>query len=383
MNSIARVVERSEVLDEVLDYLTEFKRQNPDARKQQVEQAFVGAFAPRRARSVYRCDGFGVRFCEARTGSFSNTVLSLSALRQHDHSPLVLVVVRGDRIEYLLANSTLLHKVSHSSVGLRVDRVRGSFNGTDVIREYAGLRNERANLGALFERHMAVTWEENLERLVDATNGIRSTRSGFRPSAEQRARILEAPERAAAMITSPSFGAIAQELTEVVLARRGEVLDLVGLENVNLRGNEIEALVNPDAFGHRLDDLVRDTPDGLLSIDVKSKLLDRSSAPKAYNVDKMLEFLSTPRTVAAIFAVGIDPVREQVTTSLVPVLDRSLLAITRMQHHWAARGSRGVTQFSGSFANVFAPGFSPEIDIDRACEFLQLLVDRTELLSRD
>jgi hypothetical protein len=49
-----------------------------------------------------------MRFSEARTGSFSNTVLSLSALKAYDQNPFVIVVARPDRVDFLLANSTFL-----------------------------------------------------------------------------------------------------------------------------------------------------------------------------------------------------------------------------------------------------------------------------------
>jgi hypothetical protein len=35
-------------------------------------------------------------------------------------------------------------------------------------------------------------------------------------------------------------------------------------------------------------------------------LLDRASAPKAYNIDKMLMFLAEPGSVLAFFMIGVD-----------------------------------------------------------------------------
>ena len=40
-----------------------------------------------------------------------------------------------------LANTTFLHKISHSSQDLRVDNIKGSFNGHDIMREFEGVCN--------------------------------------------------------------------------------------------------------------------------------------------------------------------------------------------------------------------------------------------------
>ena len=85
--------------------------------------------------------------------------------------------------ELLLANSTMLRKVSHGSRDLSVGHVRGSFNGTDIVRELDGLANGPANFDELFALHAAFAWEENVERLGDATNAIVPRDDRFQPDA--------------------------------------------------------------------------------------------------------------------------------------------------------------------------------------------------------
>ncbi|MFF0275708.1 hypothetical protein ACIQ9R_19830 [Streptomyces sp. NPDC094447] len=359
---------------EALDFLTTFKRAHQSARKQELQAAFIGAFGPRRVRSVLVGDGYALRFAEAQAGSFSNTVLSLSALQQHDQAPFIVVVVRRDRLDFLLANSTMLKKVSHSSRDLRIGRVRGSFNGSDIVREYDELSNIPANFGALFALHAAFTWDDNVERLVEATHAIVPRDVRFHPGTDEQAAILAAPNRAAAALASEEFAAIGHELVTTVKHHRQAILRLAALDNVNLRGNEIEQLITGDGSAHRLDDLERRCADVLLSIDIKTKLLDRASAPKAYNVDKMLRFLARPDTVAAVLVIGIDVAGHDVRALLIPVLERSLLAATRIQHHWAGRGSRGVTQLSGPFHQVLASGYGPTVPLDQGREFLRELI---------
>ncbi|MCB5164484.1 hypothetical protein LG634_06495 [Streptomyces bambusae] len=363
-----------DALYEALDFLVTYKRSSRSARKQELQAEFIRAFGPRRVRSVLVGDGYALRFAEAQAGSFSNTILSLSALQQHDQAPFVVVVVRRDRLDFLLANSTMLKKVSHSSRDLRIGRVRGSFNGSDILREYGELPNIPANFGALFALHAAFTWDDNVERLVEATNAIVPRDVRFHPGTDDQALILAAPSRAAAALASQDFAAIGHDLVTAVKHHRQSILRLAALDNVNLRGNGIEQLITGDGSAHRLDDLERRYGSTLLSIDIKTKLLDRASAPKAYNVDKMLRFLAKPDTVAAVLVIGIDVGGQDVRAMLVPVLERSLLAATRIQHHWAGRGSRGVTQLSGPFGQVFESGYGPTVPLDQAREFLIELI---------
>ena len=69
---------------------------------------------------------------------------------------------------------------------LRIDNVKGSFNGSDIVTDYEGTPNVPENFAELFALHSAFTWEENLERLVEATNEIVSRNNRFQPSDDQR-----------------------------------------------------------------------------------------------------------------------------------------------------------------------------------------------------
>jgi hypothetical protein len=75
-------------------FLCGLKQARPNADKAKVEAAFSQRSGAIKKRSVFVGHGYAMRFSEARTGSFSNTVLSLSALHAHDALPFVIVVVR-------------------------------------------------------------------------------------------------------------------------------------------------------------------------------------------------------------------------------------------------------------------------------------------------
>ncbi|WP_435743611.1 hypothetical protein [Microbacterium sp. PMB16] len=264
--------------------------------------------------------------------------------------------------------------MSHSSAALRVDNIRGSFNGWDIRRSSGGLENSRDNFDALFALHQASRWEETVERLVDASAAITGRESKLRLTPQQTGVILDAPRRARAALTDPWFIRTAADLEARVQRAAPAILQAAYDDNSNLRGQQIEQIITGDPGAHRLDDLESRLSDGRLSIDIKSKRLDRSSAPKAYNVDKMLAFLAQSGSVAAVFAVGIDTRRDSVVSSLVPVLDEGLVRVTGVQHHWAGRESRGVAQFGYEWSDVLRDDYVASIDIDGATEFLRDLI---------
>ena len=110
-------------------------------------------------RSVFYCSEFAIRFSSGAGPSFSNTVLSLSNLRKVDQLPFLVCLVTPTENRVLLANTTLLRKISHSSQQLRVDNIKGSFNGSDIMRELEGIRNEPANIQRLFDIHTEIGFE--------------------------------------------------------------------------------------------------------------------------------------------------------------------------------------------------------------------------------
>jgi hypothetical protein len=275
-------------------------------------------------------------------------------------------------VDFLLANATLLKRISHSSKLLRADNVRGSFNGTDIASSYGGVANIPENFELLFAEHKAFSWEENLVRLVEATNAIVGRNTRFAPTESQRRILSEAPERAAKALRSKEFRDAEGALRKRVELKKTEILHLARIENVNLRGNAIEQLLTGSANQHDLGDLEVNLGDGRLLIDIKTKLVDRASAPKAYNIDKMLAFLAQPGSVFAFLIVRVDASNGSVAALLSPVLEKSILRATRIQHHWAGRASRGVTQLSGILS--FDEG-ARHVDVARARTFISELLD--------
>jgi hypothetical protein len=366
----------NKALANLTKFLKGYAKSHPKCTKDKISKATAKEFSLTKKRSVFYCDEFAVRFSSAAGQSFSNGVLSLSALKQYDQSPFIVCVVRPEGVELLLANSTFLKKISHSSQQLRIDNVRGTFLGRDILREYEGIDNRPENFDELFDMHAQFTWEENILRLVESTNSIVPTGQRFEPTEKQSSNILQASELANILSKNPEYLQLGKDLAQLVDKNLEAILEAGSIENINLRGNRIEQIITSSGNFHSLEDISRTLTIGHeVKVDIKTKILALTSNPKGYNIDKVLKALALGNTVFSLFFVGINTESKYVVTCLVSILDETILNATRIQFHWAGRNSRGVTQLTGDLSRVFDPDFSETVNVKRAKEFLQRLVE--------
>ena len=363
-------------LSEIVSKLVRFKSENKAADKAEVERHLVAMGGFTKERPVYVGHGITVRVSEANTGTFSNTVLGLAKLQRYDSAPVVICIVRPDRLDFRLANATFLKKVSHTSHSLRLDNVRGSFLGNDIVDEYEGIPNRPNNFERLTAIHAEFAWVENLERLVGATNLIVAKLTRFAPSEGETKEILAAPQRAAATLQSDAFLETERNLIDVIERNGKELLSAAALDNGNIRGNRIEAFMTGMKNAHRLDDMVYPLANGRLLVDIKTKLLDGASAPKAYNIDKMLRLLAEPGSVFAFFFVGLNVGSQIAKCRLVSMFDPIIVQATRIQPHWSGRGSRGATQLTGEFSRVFDANYELSVDLKGSDALLRSFIEK-------
>lgn len=375
---------------EIIDQLIQFiSSQDGIDNKSLLQNIVQKRFGLTKDRSVYYCAWFAIRFCKANSKSFSNTVLSLSALRKFDHIPFIVCLVTPTKNYLMLANATFLKKISHSSQELRSDNIKGSFNGSDIIREYGHIENKPENFESLYYSHINYTFEENLDRLVEATNQIAPIGEKFNPTDSQIQCIKESVNRAIFFLQSEEYDTLNNELDKRVQAVKSEIAIAAFIENVNLRGRIIEYLITaeddlkstlisclqtgkalPKIFtADELGDYKRRFNDYLTETDIKTKILFLSSNPKGYNIDKLLSFLSKDKSVYLVYIVAIDKNRS-IQTRLCSMFNHQLLSNTRIIHHWAGRNSRGVTQYDGKALEAIVENFDFKIDYDDSLDFL-------------
>jgi len=363
--------------------------------KARLARIVFDAFGLTKDRSVYYSNDFAIRFSSSASRNFGNTVLSLSNLRKYDDRPFIVCLVTPMENFCLLANTSLLKKISHSSQQLRENNIRGSFNGSDIAREFEGITNSAENIVRLFDIHAGIGFDGNLARLVEATNNISPTGIKFIVNESATTAILDAPQRAARFVDSEDCAVLKAELDSQVRKFQSEILLAALIENVNVRGRVIEYLIAGEDEALRqklvaalkggdrgiprfktdntLGDYTRVFPAYDTETDVKTKIMILSSNPKAYNLDKMLEFLANSRSVFLFYFVGVDP-GKIVSTVLVSMFQEKLLRATILLKHWSGRNSRGVTQFEGTAINdlIARPEFA--INTDEARQFLQRVI---------
>lgn len=383
-------------MSDVLDKLFEIAEANDSINnKTALTKLVTESFALTKDRSVYYCDAFAIRFSSSASQSFSNTVLSLSNLRKFDDRPFIVCLVTPPKNYLFLANTSFLKKISHSSQQLKQKNIRGSFNGSDIIRNFEGITNSPENFNRLFSIHAGIGFEGNLVRLVEATNDISPSGKKFVVTNVALTQILDAPLRAQQFVFSEEAVTLKRELDEKVERFKSDIVLAAFIENVNVRGRIIEYLIagEDEHLKKELVTALRAGDQGIPAFktqnslgdyskvfesfttetDVKTKIMIRDSNPKAYNLDKVLEFLALDQTVFMFYFVGVEPVKI-VNTVLVSMFQKSLLKSTILLKHWAGRNSRGVSQFEGKAVSELILEPTSDINIDDASEFLKKLV---------
>jgi hypothetical protein len=272
--------------------------------------------------------------------------------------------------------------------------IKGSFNGSDIAKEFAGIQNSRENLSRLFAIHAEIGFDGNLSRLVESTNNIAPTGSRFPIGKKETENIEKSVRREMDFCSSSNYRQLKDELDAKVRTYQNEILIAGHIKNGNIRGRLIEYLIAGDdeqlkahlvtyinddfnvlpAFKteNTLGDYVRVLNQYHTQTDIKTKLVSKNSNPKAYNIDKFLEFHNRPNTVLLFYFIGIEAARI-FNTMLISVYQKDLIQSTLLLNHWAGRNSRGVTQFEGASLHKLLQSPSNAIDEELALSFLQRL----------
>ena len=232
-------------------------------------------------------------------------MLALSKLQKYDKKPFFVCIVTPDTNYILLANTTFLKKISHSSKELRVDNIRGSFNGTDIMTQVNGLENAPSHFEELFAFHNETSFQENLERLVEATNGIVGREQKFEITQENKLKILSAVSLTCNFLKSTEYETLREDLDARVRSVQGEIAIASLIDNVNVRGRVIEYLITDN--GSTLKDQIISALRGKTELpqfqtrdalgdysrsflkyqtetDIKTKVMFLAGNPKAYNL---------------------------------------------------------------------------------------------------
>ncbi len=384
-------------MDNSLYKLIDFiKRLDGQASKARLQELVQKEFSLIKDRSVFYTEAFAIRFSSSKSTSFSNTVISLSNLQKYDDSPFIVCLNTPNKNYLFLANTTFLSKVSHSSQELREDNIRGSINGSDIVKVFNDIDNEPKNFAELFAIHSEIGFDGNLARLVEATNNISPSGSKYNIRAIDKDMILQAPQRAKDFVASAEYGKLKSELDQMTKAYKNEIILASLIDNVNIRGRVIEYIIagEDDRLRSEIIHALQKGTKRILSFrtkntlgdfakvfdkydtatDIKTKVMILNSAPKAYNLDKMLEFLAKEKSVFMFYFVGIMP-KQVVGQVLISMFQDDLRDTTHLLKHWAGRNSRGVSQFSGQTIDALIKEPNNNIDIIKSQNFLENIMN--------
>lgn len=349
---------------------------------------------------VFYCDDFAIRFGwngKNNNKRISNTVIGLSKIKNYDDRPFIFCIVTNSENHLLLINSTFLKKVSHSSKELRVDNIRGSINCGDIMMKFNELDNSPENFRQLYAFHDGLSFQDNLERLVESTNNIVGRIPKYIVSEKDKQNIYDSIIRAEQFVGSQYYNDLKEDLTSRVSQVQGEIAIASLIDNVNVRGRVIEYLITDNGSSLKdniidslrqekplpkfktadnLGDYSKKYPEYYTQTDIKTKVLFLEGNPKAYNIDKLLEFLSTDKSVYMVYLIGIDE-NKNIITRLCSLFDSRLISNTNIVHHWAGRNTRGVAQFLGKgLIDIINGEDSTTVAVDSAKEFLNTIIER-------
>ncbi len=369
----------------------------PKNNKENVIESAKKRFNLMQDRKVYFCNYFAVRFSFSKNGTFSNTILSLSHLLKYDKIPFFVVLVRGNNTNIIyIANTTFLSKISHSSKLLSTDNIKGSFNGSDIMKKYGDIENKPHNFKKLFAIHDGLDWSDNLLRLVDKSSKIKSQSQKFMPTSIQLDNITSSIDRAISFTASTNFSILEKDLNDRCESCKEAIWVASRIDNINIRGRIIEAMITSTSSNrntiiealknleealpvydthNELGDYVRSFENGDTYTDIKTKIIYLDSAPKAYNIDKFLKKMAEKNSSFFFFFIGINEAGV-CNTRLCSVYHNELLSVSKIQHHWSGRSTRGVIQFNGDMINKIlnAQNFKNNIDKNAAIKYISDLL---------
>ena len=363
---------------------------------QKVQQEFSLQDNGKEHGKILFCDSFALRFSSTKGNCFSNTVLSLSNLQKYDNIPFIVCAVSPEINTLLLANTTFLKKISHSSQELDCQHIVGSFNGSDIMGRYKtcdasmDILNIPEHFCDLFSIHERTDVEKNLARLVENTKHTRPRKEKYMPTSSDEKIIYQSIERTVNFLSSSEYNQLAQGLSDRIEAVKTDIIAASHIKNGKPRGQFIEALITgenpsqrellrkhlhekkyrlPIQLANDLGDYERRFSNYHVKVDIKSKLLYRSGNPKVFNIDKVLSFLAQPNSIYLLYIVAVDET-DNIHPRLCSIYEERLLNNMTNQSKWAGKNGRGTTQCKNKALKEIVVSHDQNIDFVAAQEFL-------------
>lgn len=323
-------------------------------------------------------DGYALRLSSDDTGTAnsSNTICGFRKIVKYDDVPCVSCNVRPKEAEFSLMNTTFIKKVSHSSQKLTVNKMRGSINHTDIMKEVEEIKNDPCNFVKLLKIHRSVYQKDNIERIVNSTLDIKPSKEKFTPTEKERKRLFASPFLSKAIAGSDEYRDINNKLHQKVQSEHDRIIECAKQNNAKNRGDGIEEIITGKKPDHGLCDVIESIYDETsVGIGIKTKIVSDGSNPTLYSIDKVLQWLADG-SIFALFIIEVDSNNKVIRKILLSIFDRTIIEASTIQQHWSGRNARGHTQLEFSKCyNIFDDDYSESIDINFSKKYIKKLLE--------
>ncbi|MBL7983187.1 MAG: hypothetical protein JNL52_15405 [Flavobacteriales bacterium] len=281
--------------------------------------------------------------------SNSNTVTSLKNILKHDDVPFIAVFLDRAAVRFMLANSSLVKKASHSSQGITHQRIKGSINGGDILHALGDTPNDREHIEQLFAQHEMEDHSEHRERIVEATLAIKGRASSAAPDWELVERNLSAGSE---LLDNATLEEIRAKLFTRVEQMKEAILACASHTTPKAFGDCVERMILGADPAHALGDI--HFADGRIAVDIKARKAGVPSSPKAVNVQKLVDHLSKGPGATLYFMVTVDVASGTLSCNLIQMLHTDLLPHYWHDVRWSGRDSLGTLSFKGDLSSVLS-----------------------------
>ncbi len=169
-------------LTQLVDFLLKWRDTNPKGTKKALAAAVTAQSDLRLDKALLVGAECVLRINQMQqAGDDSYAVAALHKLCEYDDRPIVVCLLTTRGMRLLLANTSLIEKVSERSYRLANENLTGSVLDTDILAALDGIANLPDNFEKLWTAHQASDRIANIERIVGTTQAMHAVSAAENP----------------------------------------------------------------------------------------------------------------------------------------------------------------------------------------------------------
>lgn len=169
-------------LAQLVDFLLKWRDANPNGTKKALAAAVTAQSDLRLDKALLVGAECVLRINQMQeAGNDSNAVAALHKLCDYDDRPIVVCLLTTRGMRLLLANTSLIEKVSERSYRLANENLVGSVLDEDILSALDGIANLPENFEKLWAAHQGSDHTLNVERIVGSTQAMHAISAAENP----------------------------------------------------------------------------------------------------------------------------------------------------------------------------------------------------------